>query len=148
MSRIRRGWELTRKSWAVLQENQALIRFPLYGAVATVLMAVIVVVPGLYLIDQGTAGGGVALLIIAFYLLALIGFYFSVGLAAAAEMIFHGQRATVGEGLAVARGRISQMQVTTYRMQKMPFPIFCIVIVLSARLKKRKKRRYASGHEP
>jgi len=109
MSRIRRGWELTRKSWAVLQENQALIRFPLYGAVATVLMAVIVVVPGLYLIDQGTAGGGVALLIIAFYLLALIGFYFSVGLAAAADMIFHGQRATVGEGLAVARGRISQI---------------------------------------
>ena len=109
MSRIRRGWELTRKSWAVLRENQALIRFPLYGAVATVLMAVIVVVPGLYLIDQGTAGGGVALLIIAFYLLALIGFYFSVGLAAAADMIFHGQRATVGEGLAVARGRISQI---------------------------------------
>ena len=72
-------------------------------------MAVIVVVPGLYLIDQGTAGGGVALLIIAFYLLALIGFYFSVGLAAAADMIFHGQRATVGEGLAVARGRISQI---------------------------------------
>ena len=109
MSRIRRGWELTRKSWAVLRENQALIRFPIYGAMATVLMAVIVVVPGLYLIDQGTAGGGVALLIIAFYLLALIGFYFSVGLAAAADMIFHGQRATVGEGLAVARGRISQI---------------------------------------
>jgi len=109
MSRIRRGWELTRKSWAVLRENQALIRFPIYGAMATVLMAVIVVVPGLYLIDQGTAGGGVALLIIAFYLLALIGFYFSVGLAAAADMIFHGQRATVGGGLAVARGRISQI---------------------------------------
>ena len=109
MSRIRRGWELTKKSWLVLRENPALIRFPLYGAVAAVVMAVIVVGPGLYLIDQGTNGGGVALLIIGLYLLALIGFYFSVGLAAAADMIFRGERVTVGDGLAVARERFSQI---------------------------------------
>jgi hypothetical protein len=109
MSRIRRGWELTKKSWLVLRENPALIRFPLYGAVAAVVMAVIVVGPGLYLIDQGTNGGGIALLIIGLYLLALIGFYFSVGLAAAADMIFRGERVTVGDGLAVARERFSQI---------------------------------------
>jgi hypothetical protein len=37
--------------------------------------------------------------------LAVVGFYFSVGLAAAADMIFRGEPATVGDGLAVARQR-------------------------------------------
>ncbi len=53
MRRMRGGWALTKKSWALLQEHRALIRFPLYGAAATILMAVIVLGPGLYLIaDQ------------------------------------------------------------------------------------------------
>jgi hypothetical protein len=105
MSRIRRGWALTKKSWGVLESNRALIRFPLYGGVATIVMGVIVVGPGLYLIDKGSTGAGAALAIIGFYLLAVIGFYFSVGLAAAADMIFRGQEATVADGLEVARSR-------------------------------------------
>ena len=44
MSRIRRGWALTKKSWALLNGHRELIRFPLYGAVATVLL--LVPVPG------------------------------------------------------------------------------------------------------
>jgi hypothetical protein len=109
MSRIRRGWQLTKKSWALLREHQALIRFPLYGAVATTLAAAIVVGPGLLLIDKNEAGFGGPLVVIGFYLLTVIGFYFSVGLAAAADMIFRGQEATVGDGLAVARSRLSQI---------------------------------------
>ena len=109
MSRIRRGWALTKKSWGVLRENRELIRFPLYGAAATIVCGVIVVGPGLYLIDDGRAAVGGPLAVIGFYLLALIGFYFSVGLAAAADMIFQGREATVGDGLAVARSRFSQI---------------------------------------
>ena len=52
MSRIRRGWELTKKSWALLREHPALIRFPLYGAAATIICAVIVLGPGIYLISD------------------------------------------------------------------------------------------------
>src|SRR5947208_3151367 len=48
MGRIRAGWALTKKSWGLLKENRVLIRFPLYGAVATILMGIIVVGPGLY----------------------------------------------------------------------------------------------------
>jgi hypothetical protein len=109
MSRIRRGWELTKKSWGLLRENPALLRFPLYGGVATIVCAIVVVGPGLYLIesDQAVVGGAVA--VIGFYLLALLGTYFSVGLAAAADMIFRGQEADVGDGLAVARERFSQI---------------------------------------
>jgi len=109
MSRIKRGWQLTKKSWAVLRANPELLRFPLYGGAATIVCAIVVVGPGLYLIedDQTVFGGAVA--VIGFYLLAVIGTYFSVGLAAAADMIFRGQEAGVGEGLAVARTRISQI---------------------------------------
>jgi hypothetical protein len=109
MSRIRRGWRLTKKSWGVLREHRELVRFPLYGAAATIVCAVIVVGPGLYLIDDGEVWFGGPLAVIGFYLLALIGFYFSVGLAACADMIFHGREATVGDGLAVARSRFSQI---------------------------------------
>jgi hypothetical protein len=109
MRRIRRGWQLTKKSWALLRENPALLRFPLYGAAATILCAAIVIGPGVYLIDDGEVALGGPLAVIGFYLLALIGFYFSVALAATADMIFRGREATVSDGLAVARSRFSQI---------------------------------------
>jgi hypothetical protein len=107
MSRIKRGWQLTKKSWGLLRENPALLRFPLYGGAATIVCAIVVIGPGVYLIedDQTVFGGAIA--VIGFYLLALIGTYFSVGLAAAANMVFHGQEASVGDGLAVARTRFA-----------------------------------------
>jgi len=109
MRRIRRGWALSKKSWALLKDQPALLRFPLYGAAATIVCAAIVIGPGVYLIDDGKVAFGGPLAVIGFYLLALIGFYFSVGLAAAADMIFHGRDATVSDGLEVARSRFSQI---------------------------------------
>jgi hypothetical protein len=109
MSRIRRGWALTKKSWGLLRENRELLRFPLYGAAATIVTAAIVVGPGVYLIDDGRVAFGGPLAVIGFYLLALIGIFFSVGLAATADLIFHGREATVGDGIAVARSRFPQI---------------------------------------
>jgi hypothetical protein len=109
MGRIRRGWALTKKSWALLDENRSLIRFPLYGAVATTLLAIVFLGPGLYLLDKDSLAGAIPLLVIGVYVLSVVGFYFSVGLAAAANMIFSGQQATVGDGLAVSRERFSQI---------------------------------------
>jgi Family of unknown function (DUF6159) len=109
MSRIKRGWALTKKSWGLLRENPELLRFPLYGGVATIVAAIIVVGPGLLLIENDQTVFGGALAVIGFYLLAVIGTYFSVGLAAAADMIFRGQQATVADGLAVSRTRFAQI---------------------------------------
>jgi MFS family permease len=109
VSKIRRGWQLTKKSWALLRENPDLLRFPLYGGIATILCALIVVGPGVFLIEEDQAVFGGALAVIGFYLLAVIGTYFSVGLAAAANMVFQGQQATVADGLAVSRERFSQI---------------------------------------
>lgn len=109
MGRIRRGWALTKKSWALLNGHRALIRFPLYGAVAMIPLAIVFLGPGLYLVDEGSLGGAIPLLVLGFYVLAVVGIYFSVGLAAAANMIFEGKEATVADGLAVARSRFSQI---------------------------------------
>jgi hypothetical protein len=109
MKKIRRGWALTKKSWGVLNGHRELIRFPLYGAVATTLLAIITLGPGLYLFDQDSLAGAIPLLVIGVYVLSVVGFYFSVGLAAAADMIFRGEEATVADGLAVARSRFSQI---------------------------------------
>jgi hypothetical protein len=105
MSRIRRGWALTKKSWSLLRSHPGLLRFPLYGAAASIVATLVVVGPGLYLIDGSSTGAGVVLLAIGLYLLTLIGLYFSVGLAAAADMTFRGREASVGDGLAVSRER-------------------------------------------
>jgi len=109
MKRIKRGWALTKKSWGLLRDNPSLFRFPLYGAVATVLLAIVFLGPGLYLLNEDSLGGAIPLLVIGVYVLSVVGFYFSVGLAAAADMIFRGQAATVSDGLAVARSRFSQI---------------------------------------
>ena len=110
MSRIRRGWALTKKSWGLLRENPELIRFPLYGAVATVLLAIVTIGPGLYLFEEDVLAGAIPLFVIGVYVLSVVGFYFSVGLAAAADMIFRGQAGvTVADGLAVSRSRFSQI---------------------------------------
>lgn len=109
MARMKRGWGLTKKSWALLSEHRELIKFPLFGGVATLLMALIVVGPGLYLIEDGEIAPGAPLVVIGLYLLALIGTYFSVGLAACADMILHGRDARFADGTAVARSRFGKI---------------------------------------
>jgi hypothetical protein len=109
MSRIKRGWGLTKKSWGLLNEHRSLIRFPLYGAVATLLPAIVFLGPGLYLFDKDELAGAIPLIVLGVYALSIIGFYFSVALAACADMIFRGQEATVADGLAVARSRFAQI---------------------------------------
>lgn len=109
MGRIRRGWALTKKSWALLREHPSLIRFPLYGGVATTLLAIVFLGPGLYLWEEDQMAGAIPIIVIGVYVLSFIGFYFSVGLAACADMIFRGQEATVADGLAVSRSRLAQI---------------------------------------
>jgi len=109
MSRIRRGWELTKKSWALLRAHPQLIRFPLYGAVAMTLLAIVTLGPGLYLFEEDVLAGAIPLVVLGVYVLSVVGVYFSVGLAAAADMIFRGQEADVSDGLAVARSRFPQI---------------------------------------
>jgi hypothetical protein len=109
MKRIRRGWALTKKSWALLNEHRELVRFPLYGGIATIILGLVFLGPGAFALDQHSYGIGIPLIVIGIYVLSVIGIYFSVGLAACADLIFRGDAATVGDGIAVANSRFSQI---------------------------------------
>ena len=110
MKRIKRGWALTKKSWALLNGHRELIRFPLYGGIATIILGIVFLGPGVLLLDSHTYAGAIPLFVIGVYVLSVIGIYFSVGLAAAADRIFRGETdVTFGDGLAVARSRFAQI---------------------------------------
>jgi hypothetical protein len=109
MSRIKRGWALTKKSWALLNEHRELVRFPLYGGIATILLGIVFLGPGAFFLDQHSYGAAIPLIVIGIYVLSVIGIYFSVGLAACADRIFRGEEATLADGMAVARSRFSQI---------------------------------------
>jgi hypothetical protein len=109
MKRIRRGWALTKKSWALLNEHRELVRFPLYGGIATIILGLVFLGPGAFALDKHTYGIGIPLIVIGIYVLSVVGIYFSVGLAACADLIFRGQNATVSDGIAVANQRFSQI---------------------------------------
>ena len=106
MSRFRQGWELTKKSWALLRSHRELFRFPIYAALAAIVIVAITVGPGFYLIEDGQRVIGGLLVAIGLYLSSFIAIYTGVGLAATADAIFHGREATVADGFAVARDRL------------------------------------------
>jgi hypothetical protein len=103
MSRWRQGWELTKKSWAVLKSHRELIRFPIYGALLAMALVIVLVGPGVYLIDDGQRVIGGLLVALGLYGSSFVSVYFGVALAATADLIFRGQPATIADGFAVAR---------------------------------------------
>jgi hypothetical protein len=106
MSRFKQGWELTKKSWALLRSNRELFRFPIYGALLAIVIVLATVGPGIYLIDDGQTVAGALLVAIGIYLSSFIAIYFGVALAATADAIFHGRQATIADGFAIARTRL------------------------------------------
>jgi hypothetical protein len=109
MKRIRRGWALTKKSWGLLKAHRDLVRFPLYGGIATIILGLVFLGPGVFFLGEHTYGVGVPLVVIGVYVLTVVGIYFSVGLAACADKIFRGEAATVQDGMAVANQRFPQI---------------------------------------
>lgn len=109
MKRIKRGWALTKKSWALLNGHRELVRFPLYGGIATIILGLVFLGPGAFALDQHSYGIGIPLIVIGIYVLSVIGIYFSVGLAACADLIFRGNEATLSDGIAVANSRFTQI---------------------------------------
>ena len=109
MKRIRRGWALTKKSWGLLKAHRDLVRFPLYGGIATIILGLVFLGPGVFFLGEHTYGVGVPLVVIGVYVLSVVGIYFSVGLAACTDKIFRGEAATVQDGMAVANQRFPQI---------------------------------------
>jgi hypothetical protein len=103
--RIKSGWQLTKKSWGVFRSNPGLVRFAIASGVLSLLAVVLVVGPGLYLIDAESQVIGVILVAVGIYLAAYISIYFAIGLAHSADRLMQGEAVTFGEGMAVAGSR-------------------------------------------
>lgn len=103
--RFRRGWELTKKSWALLRGNPGLLRFPIVGAVLAIICFAVLGLPGLYLIDTERYAAGVPLLAVGIYLAVAVGVYYGVALAAATDALFRGETAYAEQGHRIARTR-------------------------------------------
>src|SRR3954449_10893009 len=71
-------------------------------------MAIVIVLvgPGLYLIDDGQRVAGGLLTAVGLYGSSFVAVYFGVARAATADKIFHGQPATIADGFEVARSRV------------------------------------------
>ena len=106
MTRIQRGWQLTKESWAVVRSDRSLLVFPVLAAISALLVAAIFV------------GGGVALhsstdsepllivvLVIGAYVLVAVSIFFNVALSACAVRALEGEDTTPAEGFAAARNR-------------------------------------------
>ena len=118
MTRIKRGWALSKKSWTLLSENRSLIRFPIYGAVATIPLAIVFLGPGLYLLDQDSLGGAIPLFLVVFAV-----FYLSLSQASTthfSEPLNHSSAlylvvtvfSTVGFGDITPKGDLARIAVS------------------------------------
>ena len=115
MSRFRQGLELAGISWRTIVSDKSLAVFPVLGAISAVAPTAAFVIPGLFLVgaDSASAGAGtwigIVLFVIAAYLAAFVGIFFSVALASCAYRSLQGEDTTVREGIAAARQRIPQI---------------------------------------
>lgn len=106
--RIRNGWELTKKSWAVLKGSPGLLKFPVAGAIVAIAVFIVTFVPGIVLlaIDQTAANvAGVVVIVLGGLLLAFTVIFFGVALAHNADRLLAGERPGFGEGISLARQR-------------------------------------------
>ena len=110
--RFSRGWQLTKASWRALRADRSLLTFPVISGISTILVAVALFTPAALLSDGGDRR---VPLIVAAVLAAYLGTFIAVGcnvaLASGAARSLEGERTTVGEGLATARGRVGAIAV-------------------------------------
>jgi hypothetical protein len=107
--RMRRGWELTTKSWAVIRSHPKLSKLPLTGGLLAVVAALLFGAPGALLLtldDTAATVAGIVLIAIGVYLASFAVVYFNVALAAAADQARRGQEPDLEAAHAVARSRL------------------------------------------
>jgi len=104
--RIKSGWQLTKKSWSVLSGDPGLMRFPIVAGLASLLLGVLLIVPGLYYIDSGPEALGIVLIAVGTYLIAFLNYYFAVGLAASADQRMRHGESSFRLGMSVASSRM------------------------------------------
>jgi hypothetical protein len=108
-TRMRQGWELTKKAWSVIRSHPGLAKLPLTGGILAIVAGLILGAPGAWLMSTDTSGayvGGAVLIAIGAYLASFAVIYYNVALAAAADQALRGQEPDITAARGVARSRI------------------------------------------
>jgi hypothetical protein len=109
--RVRRGWGLTKKAWAVIRSHPGLARLPLTGGILALLAVAVLGIPGALLVGSDSTGaviGGIVVLAIAAYLASFTVIYFNVTLAAA-DQVMGGGEPDLSAARGVARSRAGKI---------------------------------------
>jgi Family of unknown function (DUF6159) len=121
MDRIRRGWALTKQSWAVLRSDRSLVSFPILSAIFALVAATAIWVPTAIasaMLGSGTIDENDPVYYIAgaatVYVTTFIAIFFNVALAACAARSLRGEDTKVGDGLAAALRRIGPILGWTF----------------------------------
>jgi hypothetical protein len=107
MSRLKRGWLLTKESWAIVRSDKTLLVFPVVAGYAGLIVAAIFI--GLGVILRSYIASDplmIAVLVIGAYLLAVVSIFCNVALSFCAARSLEGHDSTTGEGFAAARQRL------------------------------------------
>ena len=108
--RVRRGWSLTKKAWAVIRSHPGLARLPLTGGALALVAFAVLGIPGALLVGSDSTGaviGGIVVLAIAAYLASFTVIYFI--LAAAADQAMRGKEPGLSAARGVARSRAGKI---------------------------------------
>ena len=107
MGRIKRGWRLSKQSWAVVKSDKSLLAFPIISVVAAIVTMIIFFGGGAAVaVAINSPWGALPLVIIGVYLLTVVGVFASVALASCATEALEGRDTTVAQGISAARGRM------------------------------------------
>jgi len=107
MGRFKRGWLLSKQSWAVVKADRSLLAFPVISSVAAVIMMVFFFGGGVGMaVAVDSLWAALPLAIIGAYLLTVIGIFTSVALACCAAEALEGRQTTVRQGLGAAHVRL------------------------------------------
>jgi hypothetical protein len=113
--RISRSWELVKASGVILRQDKELLLFPLFSAIATLLVAASFMVPlvisGAFEQSGGESLDGATIAILFLFYLSqyFVIFFFNSALVGAAMIRLDSGDPTVRDGLRVASARIGQI---------------------------------------
>lgn len=111
-ARFSRSWALVKASGAVLRQDKELLLFPLFSAIAALLVAASFLIPlfttgAFERYDEQTDNAGSMVILFLFYLSQyFVMFFFNAALVGAAMIRLEGGDPTVADGLRIARSRI------------------------------------------
>jgi hypothetical protein len=111
MGRLKTGWSLVKKSWAVVREHPGMAWLPIMGGILALISLIIFGTPAAILAGgteptNAEYAGAIILGLVAMYLASFFIIYFNVALAGAADAAFRNEPVTIGGSLAVAKSKL------------------------------------------